>query len=76
MFDRTIDMDEFIYNGIAKFLDKQAVRDLLNEFDANDIFIGGEENFYDNLYDDEDDDEGESSAQNRLQNIVKKFSNM
>jgi len=39
-------MNVFIHMGIDKFLDKQAVRDLLFEYDNDDIFIGGEESFY------------------------------
>src|SRR5690349_148257 len=38
LFSKVYDMNVFIHLGIEKFLDKQAVRDLLFEYDTDDIF--------------------------------------
>lgn len=40
------DMNVFIHKGIEKFLDKQAVRDLLHGYDNDDIYIGGTDIFF------------------------------
>lgn len=54
LWEREQNLNEFIFNGIQKFLDKQAVRDLINAYDVEEIFINGEEEFYENLFDDDD----------------------
>lgn len=35
--DRLFELNKFIYQGVEKFLDRQAVRDLIAAYDANDI---------------------------------------
>ncbi|KAH9398864.1 hypothetical protein TYRP_018677 [Tyrophagus putrescentiae] len=44
--DRLFTLNKFIYQGIEKFLDRQAVRDLIAAFDSDDIITaeGGLEN--------------------------------
>ncbi len=42
---KVYELNVFIHKGIEKFLDKQAVRDLIIEYDAEDIFIGGVDMF-------------------------------
>ena len=49
--NRVYDMNVFIHLGIEKFLDKQAVRDLIIEYDSDDIFVGGADMFYANFSD-------------------------
>lgn len=39
-------LNVFIHLGIDKFLDRQAVRDLITEYDSEDIYIGGAKNFF------------------------------
>ncbi|OTF70290.1 hypothetical protein BLA29_000579 [Euroglyphus maynei] len=51
---REHELNEFIHNGIQKFLDKQAVRDLIHSYDMEDIFIHGEEHFFENVFQDFD----------------------
>lgn len=46
LFDRAHDLRVFIHEGIDKFLDKQAVRDLIIAYDSDDIFIKGEQQFF------------------------------
>lgn len=50
--NRVYDLNVFIYKGIEKFLDKQAVRDLIMQFDNEDIFIGGADIFFSSLHSD------------------------
>lgn len=51
--NKVYDLNIFIYKGIEKFLDKQAVRDLILQFDNEDIFIGGADTFFSSLHLDE-----------------------
>ncbi|KAJ6223921.1 hypothetical protein RDWZM_002466 [Blomia tropicalis] len=44
--NKVYEMNTFIYLGIEKFLDKQAVRNLIIEYDNDNIFVEGEEKFY------------------------------
>ncbi|XP_027200769.2 uncharacterized protein LOC113794826 [Dermatophagoides pteronyssinus] len=55
---REHELNEFIHNGIQKFLDKQAVRDLIHAYDLDDIFINGEEHFFENIYNEFDINNG------------------
>lgn len=51
--NKVYDLNVFIYKGIEKFLDKQAVRDLIMQFDNEDIFIGGADIFFSSLHSNE-----------------------
>ena len=55
---REHELNQFIHNGIQKFLDKQAVRDLIHAYDLDDIFINGEEHFFENIYNEFDINNG------------------
>lgn len=46
LFDKVQDLKGFIHDSIEKFLDKQAVRDLIIAYDSDDIFIRGEMEFF------------------------------
>lgn len=59
LWEREQDLNEFIFNGIQKFLDKQAVRDLITAYDVEEIFINGEEEFYENLFNDNPDNKNQ-----------------
>lgn len=50
--NKVFELNQFIYKGIEKFLDKQAVRDLIIEYDKDDIFINGEDEWYQRLAED------------------------
>lgn len=79
IFNRIEDLNFFIQKGIEKFLDKQAVRDLIYEYDINDIFVGGEENFYNSLFDDEEffvDGDKSDIPKSRFHNIVQMFDSL
>lgn len=54
IWSREHELNEFIHNGIQKFLDKQAVRDLIHAYDLEDIFVHGEEHFFENVFEDFD----------------------
>lgn len=55
--DRLFELNKFIYQGIEKFLDRQAVRDLITAYDADDIILtegGLESDFFNHSLDSAD----------------------
>lgn len=46
LWEREYHLNRFNHDGIQKFLDKQAVRDLIEAYDLEHFFINGEEHFY------------------------------
>ncbi|UXI15526.1 hypothetical protein NH340_JMT01469 [Sarcoptes scabiei] len=46
LWEREHHLNRFNHDGIQKFLDKQAVRDLIEAYDLEHFFINGEEHFY------------------------------
>ena len=49
LHDRMHELNVFIHKGIEKFLDKQSVRELIIEYDNDDIYVGGEQLFMEQI---------------------------